>query len=41
LAAPDAFSSLYPVYIRGLAYLQAGQGQSAAAEFQRFLTILV
>jgi hypothetical protein len=29
--------SLYPVYLRGLAYLQTGQGQLAAAEFQKVL----
>ncbi len=28
---------LYPVYIRGEAYLMAGQGQQAAAEFQKIL----
>lgn len=32
-----AFGSLYPVYIRGQAYLQAGQGQQAAAEFQKIV----
>jgi eukaryotic-like serine/threonine-protein kinase len=30
-------SCLYPVYIRGEAYLSAGQGSSAAAEFQKIL----
>ena len=30
-------ADLYPVYIRGLAYLKAGQGQQAAAEFQKML----
>jgi serine/threonine protein kinase/tetratricopeptide (TPR) repeat protein len=30
-------SCLYPVYIRGEAYLAAGQGAAAAAEFQRIL----
>ena len=29
--------NLYPVYVRGLAYLEAGQGQPAAAEFQKVL----
>jgi serine/threonine protein kinase/DNA-binding winged helix-turn-helix (wHTH) protein/tetratricopeptide (TPR) repeat protein len=29
--------SLYPVYIRGLAYLKAGQGAKARAEFQKVL----
>jgi eukaryotic-like serine/threonine-protein kinase len=28
---------LYPIYVRGLAYLQAGHGQQAAAEFQKML----
>jgi tetratricopeptide (TPR) repeat protein len=32
-----AFSSLYPAYIRGEAYLKAGQGQLAAAEFQKLI----
>jgi Flp pilus assembly protein TadD len=30
-------SCLYPVYMRGEAYLAAGQGKAAAAEFQKFL----
>jgi len=30
-------SCLYPVYVRGEAYLAAGQGSAAAAEFQRIL----
>jgi serine/threonine protein kinase/tetratricopeptide (TPR) repeat protein len=30
-------SCLYPVYIRGQAYLAAGQGSAAAAEFQKIL----
>jgi tetratricopeptide (TPR) repeat protein len=30
-------SCLYPAYIRGEAYLKAGQGTSAAAEFQKIL----
>jgi eukaryotic-like serine/threonine-protein kinase len=30
-------SCLYPVYIRGRAYLAAGQGTAAAAEFQKIL----
>jgi hypothetical protein len=30
-------SCLYPVYIRGEAYLAAGQGRPAAAEFQKIL----
>ena len=31
------FGALYPVYVRGEAYLVAGQGQEAAAEFQKIL----
>jgi tetratricopeptide (TPR) repeat protein len=31
------FGGLYPVYIRGEAYLAAGRGQEAAAEFQKIL----
>jgi tetratricopeptide (TPR) repeat protein len=30
-------SCLYPTYVRGDAYLAAGQGESAAAEFQKIL----
>jgi len=30
-------SCLYPTYIRGQAYLSAGQGKEAAAEFQKIL----
>ena len=37
LAYPDSFQSLYPAYIRGLAYLQMGDGKQAAAEFQKLL----
>ena len=29
--------SLYPVYVRGQAYLRLGQGQQAAAEFQKMI----
>jgi eukaryotic-like serine/threonine-protein kinase len=29
--------TLYPAYVRGLAYLMAGQGREAAAEFQKLL----
>ena len=39
-AAPydwSEFSSLSPVYIRALAYLQAQTGKEAAAEFQKIL----
>src|SRR5258707_11698475 len=32
-----SFNSLYPAYIRGLAYLQLGEGRLAAAEFQKLL----
>jgi DNA-binding winged helix-turn-helix (wHTH) protein/tetratricopeptide (TPR) repeat protein len=32
-----AFGSLYPAYIRGEAYLKKGQGQQAAAEFQKVI----
>jgi serine/threonine protein kinase/tetratricopeptide (TPR) repeat protein len=31
------WSALYPVYVRGEAYLAAGQGKEAAAEFQKIL----
>jgi len=37
LADPDSFSSLYPAYIRGLAYLKMGEGRLAAVEFQKLL----
>ena len=30
-------SCLYPTYVRGQAYLAAGQGSAAAAEFQQIL----
>ena len=33
----DNLSCLYPTYIRGEAYLEAGQGGAAAGEFQRIL----
>jgi len=29
--------TMYPLYVRGLAYLRAGQGNQAAAEFQKIL----
>jgi hypothetical protein len=35
--APWVLLSLYPVYVRGLAYLAAHQGAQAAAEFQKIL----
>jgi tetratricopeptide (TPR) repeat protein len=31
------FGGLYPAYVRGLGYLQAGRGQEAASEFQKVL----
>jgi len=37
LASPTGFNSLYPAYIRGLAYLQMGDGRKAEAEFQKLL----
>jgi serine/threonine protein kinase/Flp pilus assembly protein TadD len=37
LAYPEGFNSLYPAYIRGLAYLRMGEGRLAAAEFQKLL----
>jgi tetratricopeptide (TPR) repeat protein len=37
LAYSRSFNCLYPAYIRGLAYLQMGDGRSAAAEFQKIL----
>ena len=39
LGDPPQFQpgTLYPVYVRGLAYLQAGNGPSAAGEFQKII----
>lgn len=37
LASPTGFNSLYPAYIRGLAYLQMGEARKAATEFQKLL----
>jgi tetratricopeptide (TPR) repeat protein len=37
LAAAEPFNSVYPAYLRGLAYLQLGDGVRAAAEFQKLL----
>jgi eukaryotic-like serine/threonine-protein kinase len=37
LAFNTSFDFLYPAYIRGLAYLEAGDGRSAAAEFQKLI----
>ena len=34
---PSIVGSLYPIYLRGLAYLEMGQGKEAAAEFQKVL----
>ncbi len=31
------FGSLYPVFVRGQAYLAAGKGQEAAVEFQKLI----
>ena len=36
-SAPGFFGILYPVYVRGLAYLAAHQGADAAAEFQKII----
>jgi tetratricopeptide (TPR) repeat protein len=33
----QAMASLYPVYVRGEAYLKTGQSQQAAIEFQKLL----
>jgi tetratricopeptide (TPR) repeat protein len=37
LASPQEFNSLYPAYLRGLAYLQMNDGRRAAIEFQKLL----
>jgi len=37
LAYTLSFDYLYPAYIRGLAYLESGDGRSAAAEFQKLI----
>ena len=37
IAFISQISCLYPTYIRGQAYLAAGQGKEAAAEFQKIL----
>jgi DNA-binding winged helix-turn-helix (wHTH) protein/tetratricopeptide (TPR) repeat protein len=37
LAFTRSFDYLYPAYIRGLAYLELGDGQSAAREFQKLI----
>lgn len=38
LAYTGIIPPLYPAYVRGLAYLQAGDARAAAAEFQKVLT---
>jgi tetratricopeptide (TPR) repeat protein len=37
LAYTDSFDYLYPAYIRGLAYLELGDGRSAVGEFQKLI----
>jgi eukaryotic-like serine/threonine-protein kinase len=37
LASPTTFNSLYPAYLRGLAYLRMNNGRQAAAEFQKLI----
>jgi eukaryotic-like serine/threonine-protein kinase len=37
LPSAQAAATLYPVYVRGEAYLKAGQGKQAAGEFQKLL----
>jgi serine/threonine protein kinase/DNA-binding winged helix-turn-helix (wHTH) protein/Tfp pilus assembly protein PilF len=37
LASPNPFNSLYPAYLRGLAYLQMNNGRLAKLEFQKVL----
>jgi eukaryotic-like serine/threonine-protein kinase len=37
LAFTLSFDYLYPAYIRGLAYLELGDGRSAASEFQKLI----
>jgi eukaryotic-like serine/threonine-protein kinase len=43
LGCPPAFLNtqppLCPLYVRGQAYLKAGQGKEAAAEFQKMLAV--
>ena len=34
----EFFGAMYPVYVRGLAYLKARQGEPAAAEFSKILS---
>lgn len=33
----QSFSAMVPIYVRGLAYLEAGQGEQAAGEFKKML----
>ncbi len=35
--APQSMATLYPVYVRGEAYLKTGQGREAAVEFQKLI----
>ncbi len=37
LADTQSFNYLYPAYIRGLAYLELGDGRAAAGEFQKLI----
>jgi DNA-binding winged helix-turn-helix (wHTH) protein/Flp pilus assembly protein TadD len=37
LAFTGSFESVYPAYIRGLAYLELGDGRSAAPQFQKLI----
>jgi tetratricopeptide (TPR) repeat protein len=37
LAFTQSFDYLYPAYMRGLAYLESGDGRSAAIEFQKLI----
>jgi Flp pilus assembly protein TadD len=37
LAFTESFDNLYPAYIRGFAYLELGDGRSAAAQFQKLI----
>jgi len=37
LTFTQSFDYLYPAYIRGLAYLESGDGRSAAGEFQKLI----
>ncbi|MGA9472393.1 MAG: protein kinase [Terriglobales bacterium] len=37
LALTGSFESAYPAYIRGLAYLESGDGRSAAPQFQKLI----